>query len=327
MSNICFIVRLFPVFFDRVPIVWVILHHSYRCLQCKRHKHSPISQNVCRCLSLHLLRIGFASSALDHSPCARMIWILTTCRILLRCKNSSHRFQQWICPCAVRSQRVSPFYLPSIHQISTLCARWSGSSSPLCAHRASGDWPGSTSVCGHRTPRCHPCAWCGACFLRARIPQAVPCQSSQRSAKWKPRWPSSSWRSHRLPARFPLRGRPCTRCPNPLHPPSDKQRRRPRPPTEREQQPPRFQWRWSTLGESRPRTWCVAVSKNFATDLPNVWAGMFEQEVKTSTTLEKRGGAEPGVMCVWWPSLREKLPGYYGGCSVTFGDACWKKET
>ena len=46
--------------------------------------------------------------------------ILTTCLILLRCKNPSHRFQQWTCPCAVRSERVSPFYLPSIHQIRLL---------------------------------------------------------------------------------------------------------------------------------------------------------------------------------------------------------------
>ena len=54
------------------------------------------------------------------SPCARMIWILTTFLILLRCKNSFYRFQQWICPCAVRIQQVALLYLPSIHQISTL---------------------------------------------------------------------------------------------------------------------------------------------------------------------------------------------------------------
>ena len=69
---------------------------------------------------LHLLTIGSASFALDHSPCARMIWILTTILILLRRKNSSYRFQQWICPRAVRLQQVALFYLPSIHQISTL---------------------------------------------------------------------------------------------------------------------------------------------------------------------------------------------------------------
>ena len=49
-----------------------------------------------------------------------MIWILTKILSLLRFKNSSYGFQQWICPCAVRSQLVSLFYLPSIHQISTL---------------------------------------------------------------------------------------------------------------------------------------------------------------------------------------------------------------
>ena len=27
--------------FDGMPIVWVILHHEYRCSQCWRHKHSP----------------------------------------------------------------------------------------------------------------------------------------------------------------------------------------------------------------------------------------------------------------------------------------------
>ena len=26
--------------FDGMPIVWEILHHQYRCLQCRRHKHS-----------------------------------------------------------------------------------------------------------------------------------------------------------------------------------------------------------------------------------------------------------------------------------------------
>ena len=40
--------------------------------------------------------------------CSRMIWILTTSLILLRCKHSPHRFQYWIGPLAVSSQRVSP---------------------------------------------------------------------------------------------------------------------------------------------------------------------------------------------------------------------------
>ena len=81
--------------------------------------------HIKECL-LHLLRMGFASSALDHSLCARMIWILTTCLILLRCKIPSYRFQQWICPCALRTNRVVvhsqvfPFLLPTFHQISTL---------------------------------------------------------------------------------------------------------------------------------------------------------------------------------------------------------------
>ena len=53
--------------------------------------------HITECLSLSfvaLLRIDSASFAFDHSPCARMIWILTTFLILLRCKHSSYRFQQ-----------------------------------------------------------------------------------------------------------------------------------------------------------------------------------------------------------------------------------------
>ena len=63
---------------------------------------------------LHLSRIGPTSFAHDHSPCARMIWILTTGLIL------SHHLQRRIDALAVSKQRVSPFYRPSIHQISTL---------------------------------------------------------------------------------------------------------------------------------------------------------------------------------------------------------------
>ena len=72
---------------------------------------------IIECLSLSFvasLRIVFASFALDHSPCARMIWIPATILIL------SHRLKQRIAALAVSKQRVSPFYRPSIHQISTL---------------------------------------------------------------------------------------------------------------------------------------------------------------------------------------------------------------
>ena len=72
----------------------------------------PQLQHVRRCLLLHLLRIVFAFVALDHTPCARMIWIPTTILILLLCKNSSHRFQQRIGALAVSEQRVLPFYRP-----------------------------------------------------------------------------------------------------------------------------------------------------------------------------------------------------------------------
>ena len=43
-----------------------------------------ISQNALHCLLFHPLRIVFVFFAPDHSPCARMIWILTTNLILLR---------------------------------------------------------------------------------------------------------------------------------------------------------------------------------------------------------------------------------------------------
>ena len=46
-------------------------------------------------LVLHLLRIGPTSFALDHSLCSRMIWILTTFLILLRCQSPYYRFQKW----------------------------------------------------------------------------------------------------------------------------------------------------------------------------------------------------------------------------------------
>ena len=41
MSNICFKVRLFPVFLMECKNFWVILLHEYRCSQCWRHEHSP----------------------------------------------------------------------------------------------------------------------------------------------------------------------------------------------------------------------------------------------------------------------------------------------
>ena len=64
-----------------------------------------ISQNFLRCLLLHLLRIVFAFFAFDHSPCARMNWILTTIPILFR------RFQWQIDALLLEGkQRVSPFY-------------------------------------------------------------------------------------------------------------------------------------------------------------------------------------------------------------------------
>ena len=68
--------------------------------------------------------VQYLSHSIIH-PCARMIWILTTCLILRRCQSPYHRHQSQICPCAVRTNRVvvidvSPFLLPSLHQSSTL---------------------------------------------------------------------------------------------------------------------------------------------------------------------------------------------------------------
>ena len=86
-------------------------------LKTKTFPYCRMFVAVFRCI---FWKIGSASFALDHSPCARMIWILTTFPILLRCKNPYYRFQQWIGPCAVRIKQVALFWLPSIHQISTL---------------------------------------------------------------------------------------------------------------------------------------------------------------------------------------------------------------
>ena len=113
----------------------------------------PISQSVCRCLSLRLLRIGTASLSLDHAPCARMIWISTTFLILLRCKNSSYRLQQWICPCAVRINK-SPCsnYYQLIHQISTL------EKTKFCQHSI------LSSLMSKRLQQVRPVLWC--CSVR-----------------------------------------------------------------------------------------------------------------------------------------------------------------
>ena len=48
-------------------------------------RNIPILKNVCRCLALHLLKIGPTSFALDHLPCVRMTVTLTKGLILWRC--------------------------------------------------------------------------------------------------------------------------------------------------------------------------------------------------------------------------------------------------
>ena len=110
MSNICFIVR------SSVPNVCLILLHEYRCLQCGRHEHSPYHRMffaVLCCIYWGLF--FFAFFVLDRSSCARMIWIITTILILFL------RLQWRIDALLLEGkQRVSPFYHPSIHQVSTL---------------------------------------------------------------------------------------------------------------------------------------------------------------------------------------------------------------
>ena len=71
MSNICFIVRLFPVFWWSVN--FLLKTWTFTSLK-----------NACRCLALHLLKNGPISFASDHSPCARMTVTLTKSLILWR---------------------------------------------------------------------------------------------------------------------------------------------------------------------------------------------------------------------------------------------------
>ena len=70
-----------------------------------------------------LLKSGPISFAIDHSPCARMTVTLAKGSILWRCQSPYHRHQWQTCLCAgwtVVHPRVSPFLLPTFHQISTL---------------------------------------------------------------------------------------------------------------------------------------------------------------------------------------------------------------
>ena len=76
-------------------------------------KTFTILKNVCCCLVLHLLRIGSASFDLHHSPCARMIWILTAFPILLRCKNSSFSTMNLSVRCANTTGRPVLFSINS----------------------------------------------------------------------------------------------------------------------------------------------------------------------------------------------------------------------
>ena len=97
--------------------VWVIRLHEYRCLQCKRHAHSPYHRMFVAVFRCIFLRIAFASFALDLSPCARMIGILTTFLILLRCKSPSYPTMNLSVCCANTTSRpvLSSIISPDFH--------------------------------------------------------------------------------------------------------------------------------------------------------------------------------------------------------------------
>ena len=67
-----------------------LVHSSLLCHPCMFWSFRPqiVLKNEC------LLQFCVASFALDHSPCARMIWIVTTCLILRRCQSPYHRHQK-----------------------------------------------------------------------------------------------------------------------------------------------------------------------------------------------------------------------------------------
>ena len=66
--------------------------------------------------SVASIEVFFVFFVPDHSPCARMIWIPTTNLILLR-RLQLRNVEALL---VEGEQQVSPFYHPSIHQISTL---------------------------------------------------------------------------------------------------------------------------------------------------------------------------------------------------------------
>ena len=89
---------------DGMPIVWTILHHEYRCLQCWRHEHSTYHR-----MFFAVFCCIYWGSFLPFSHLiihrARMIWMLTTNLILFR------RLQWRIDALLLEGkQRVSPFY-------------------------------------------------------------------------------------------------------------------------------------------------------------------------------------------------------------------------
>ena len=108
MSNICFIVRSFPVFFMERKFEEYYFPTN-KMLVCPRHEHSQIEE----CCIFH-----------SRSSLYKMFRILTTCLILQRCEGPSHSRQKQICSCCARNRvvvhwQVSPFLRRSLHLSST----------------------------------------------------------------------------------------------------------------------------------------------------------------------------------------------------------------
>ena len=134
-------------------IVRVILFHEYCCFQCWRHEHSPYHRMLFAVVCCIHWKLFLSLSHLIIHPVQKMIWILTTNPILFRHlqwwiavfllllegKQRGSPFYRdflfpkwracvhernvmnlvWPCPMASK-QRVSPFFHPTIHQLSTL---------------------------------------------------------------------------------------------------------------------------------------------------------------------------------------------------------------
>ena len=119
VSNICFKMRSFPVFWWNVNYLnisfpWIQMLPMLKTWTVHKWK------NVYRCLALHLLKNGPISFAIDLSPCSRMTVILEKGSILQRCHNSYHDKLVCLLGEFLSTYGLPPFLLPTFHQISTL---------------------------------------------------------------------------------------------------------------------------------------------------------------------------------------------------------------